>query len=78
MLQTVTAPATLFDWIQIYNTSNVAAPVGGDAFVAGSAVDATGKISVLAAGTFPASAQADIIIPSYIELTYGVIHRSRG
>ncbi|MEM7366138.1 MAG: hypothetical protein AAF525_19150 [Pseudomonadota bacterium] len=67
--QTVTVPATSSDWIAIYNSSNVAAPGGGDAFVAGSAVDATGQVGVLATGTFPASAQVVISLPSYIELS---------
>ena len=47
-------------------------------FVAGSAIDATRKVNVLAADAFPASAQAEIFLASYTELMCGVIHRSRG
>lgn len=66
--QTATVPETVSEWIQAFNSSGVLAPGGGQAFVNGAAIDATGAIGLSASGTFPSSS-ISISRPNFAELT---------
>ncbi len=66
---TVTVPSNSSGWIGLYNHSNNSAPGGGNAFVNGAGVDATGQVGVSVSGTFPGSAVVVIALPAYLGLT---------
>ena len=67
--QAVTVPSDTSGWIAIYNRTGNLAPGGGDAFVDGTAVDATGQVGVDATGTFPTTAEVALGLPGYQDLT---------
>ncbi len=67
--QAVTVPTDAAGWIAIYNQSGSLAPGGGNAFVTGSAVDATGQVGVAVTGTFPGNASVALSLPGYEDLT---------
>tara|TARA_R110002110_G_scaffold14991_7_gene68445 strand:- start:1792 stop:2238 length:447 start_codon:yes stop_codon:yes gene_type:complete len=65
--QTVSVPSDVSGWINIYNSTGVAAPGGGPAYLA-TANAQTGAIGVAVTGTFPA-ATVVITLPAYANIT---------
>jgi type IV pilus assembly protein PilA len=69
----VTVPTDTAAWINIYNSSGVLAPGGGEAFLDGSGIDATGQVGVTATGAFPETAQVVLDQPAYLNLTASTV-----
>lgn len=65
--QTVTVPADVSSWIQMFDSAGVLAPGGGAAFQ-GTANDTTGAVGVAVTGAFP-NITVQISLPAYAELT---------
>lgn len=66
--QSVSVPSTSAGWIAIYNATDIKAPGGGNAFVAGPANSSTGQVGVTYSGVFPESARIVLQRPAYKDL----------
>ena len=67
--QTITVPGTTAEWIAMYNSTGVAAPGGGNAFISGSGDSDTGAVGITSTGSFPITAQVVIERPAYQDLS---------